>query len=35
MLTYDFSRRVDILYEYLYHHRLKEDILSGRIPAGN
>ena len=34
MLIYDFSRRGGHpLYEYLYHC-LKEDILSGRIPAG-
>lgn len=34
MLIYDFSRRGEHpLYEYLYHC-LKEDILSGRIPAG-
>ena len=34
MLIYDFSKRgAHPLYEYLYHC-LKEDILSGRIPAG-
>lgn len=34
MLIYDFSKRKNhSLYEYLYHC-LKEDILSGRIPAG-
>ena len=34
MLIYDFSKRgTHPLYEYLYHC-LKEDILSGRIPAG-